>query len=199
MACRWKCYVNKFSHTRFEPMGHTKNPDIRIAKSIVDYIFRWLGITFLPGYRELQNGLPAAQTPNDENQPTPTAEAEPKIGISKLSTRPAKTTGSTGTNGHAANGAGKIDSAMLERAGAAIDISNGSEQHRSEQFARFQSDAPSCDNCGTSPCETETATYAITAETAWVARKEAGHEAPSNLCYIRTGTTGNSRGSVFFF
>ena len=45
-------YVNKFSHTRFEPMGHTKNPDIRIAKSIVDYIFRWLGIQFLPGYRE---------------------------------------------------------------------------------------------------------------------------------------------------
>ncbi len=40
-------YVNKFSHTRFEPQGHTKNPDIRIAKSIVDYIFRWLGITFL--------------------------------------------------------------------------------------------------------------------------------------------------------
>ncbi len=40
-------YVNKFSHTRFEPMGATKNPDIRIAKSIVDYIFRWLGITFL--------------------------------------------------------------------------------------------------------------------------------------------------------
>ena len=49
-------YVNKFSHTRFEPMGHTKNPDIRIAKSIVDYIFRWLGITFLPGYREAQQG-----------------------------------------------------------------------------------------------------------------------------------------------
>ena len=43
-------YVNKFSHTRFEPMGFTKNPDIKIAKSLVDYIFRWLGITFLPGY-----------------------------------------------------------------------------------------------------------------------------------------------------
>src|SRR4051812_22098360 len=54
-------YVNKFSHTRFEPMGHTKNPDIRIAKSIVDYIFRWLGITFLPGYREAMLGQkPAA-------------------------------------------------------------------------------------------------------------------------------------------
>ena len=51
-------YVNKFSHTRFEPMGFTKNPDIRIAKSIVDYIFRWLGITFLPGYREANKALP---------------------------------------------------------------------------------------------------------------------------------------------
>lgn len=42
-----KVYVDKFSHTRFEPMGYTKNPDIPIAKSLVDYIFRWLGSTFL--------------------------------------------------------------------------------------------------------------------------------------------------------
>jgi ribonucleoside-diphosphate reductase alpha chain len=55
-------YVNKFSHTRFEPMGHTKNPDIRIAKSLVDYIFRWLGITFLPGYREASAGMTALET-----------------------------------------------------------------------------------------------------------------------------------------
>ena len=50
-------YVNKFSHTRFEPMGFTKNPDIRIAKSLVDYIFRWLGITFLPGFKEASQGI----------------------------------------------------------------------------------------------------------------------------------------------
>ena len=55
-------YVNKFSHTRFEPMGHTKNPDIRIAKSIVDYIFRWLGITFLPGYREANANMTPTET-----------------------------------------------------------------------------------------------------------------------------------------
>src|SRR6056297_1530545 len=42
--------VNKFSHTRFEPMGHTSNKDIRIAKSVVDYIARWLGITFMSGH-----------------------------------------------------------------------------------------------------------------------------------------------------
>ncbi len=53
-------YVNKFSHTRFEPLGYTNNPDIRMAKSIVDYIFRWLGITFLPGFREASLGIPAA-------------------------------------------------------------------------------------------------------------------------------------------
>lgn len=39
--------VNKFSHVRFEPAGFTKNPDLKIAKSIVDYVFRWLGIKFL--------------------------------------------------------------------------------------------------------------------------------------------------------
>ena len=38
---------NKFSHTRFEPSGFTGNPDIPIAKSITDYIFRWLELTFI--------------------------------------------------------------------------------------------------------------------------------------------------------
>jgi ribonucleoside-diphosphate reductase alpha chain len=51
--------VNKFSHVRFEPAGFTKNPDLKIAKSIVDYVFRWLGMKFLkppesePGIDEL--------------------------------------------------------------------------------------------------------------------------------------------------
>jgi len=41
--------VNKFGHMRFEPSGMTPNPDIRFAKSIPDYIFRWLGTKFVPG------------------------------------------------------------------------------------------------------------------------------------------------------
>lgn len=40
--------VNKFTHVRFEPSGFTQNSNIQIAKSIVDYLFRWLAITFLP-------------------------------------------------------------------------------------------------------------------------------------------------------
>jgi ribonucleoside-diphosphate reductase alpha chain len=39
--------VNKFSHTRFEPSGFTGNPHVPIAKSVADYIFRWLGQKFL--------------------------------------------------------------------------------------------------------------------------------------------------------
>jgi ribonucleoside-diphosphate reductase alpha chain len=43
-----KVLCDKFSHTRFEPSGFTPNPDIRIAKSVTDYIFRWLALKFLP-------------------------------------------------------------------------------------------------------------------------------------------------------
>ncbi len=44
--------VRKFTHQRFEPAGMTTNADIPFAKSLVDYIFRWMGMQFIPGYRE---------------------------------------------------------------------------------------------------------------------------------------------------
>ena len=44
--------VRKFAHQRFEPSGFTKNPEIRNAASITDYVFRWLALQFIPGYRE---------------------------------------------------------------------------------------------------------------------------------------------------
>jgi ribonucleoside-diphosphate reductase alpha chain len=40
-------FVDKFSHSRFEPQGFTGNADIPIAKSVVDYVFRWLGSKFV--------------------------------------------------------------------------------------------------------------------------------------------------------
>ena len=42
-----KFFVDKFSHVRFEPSGFTNNPQIPYAKSIMDYIFRWLALKFL--------------------------------------------------------------------------------------------------------------------------------------------------------
>ena len=44
--------VKKFAYQRFEPSGITKNPDIRTATSITDYVFRWLGCHFISGYKE---------------------------------------------------------------------------------------------------------------------------------------------------
>ena len=44
--------VKKFAYQRFEPSGFTKNPDIRQAFSLTDYVFRWMGCEFIPGYRE---------------------------------------------------------------------------------------------------------------------------------------------------
>ncbi len=52
-----KDVVNKFAHVRFEPSGFTGNPEIPIAKSLVDYIFRWLGSRFLPDEDKASLGL----------------------------------------------------------------------------------------------------------------------------------------------
>ncbi len=49
--------VDKFSHVRFEPSGMTRNPDIRFAKSIVDYIFRWMASKFLSAEAQFHAGV----------------------------------------------------------------------------------------------------------------------------------------------
>ena len=47
-----KLFCEKFAHTRFEPSGWSNNPDIGFAKSIMDYIFRWLQMRFLTGQQQ---------------------------------------------------------------------------------------------------------------------------------------------------
>jgi len=49
--------VDKFSHMRFEPSGMTRNPQIRFAKSIVDYVFRWLATKFLSLEAQFRAGV----------------------------------------------------------------------------------------------------------------------------------------------
>ncbi|MCZ6734570.1 MAG: adenosylcobalamin-dependent ribonucleoside-diphosphate reductase, partial [Planctomycetota bacterium] len=69
--------VNKFTHQRFEPMGMTTNSDIPFAKSLLDYIFRWLGMEFLPGYRE--ENIPKRRTvakKAEANQNLPSSPAD---------------------------------------------------------------------------------------------------------------------------
>ncbi|HXR11220.1 MAG TPA: hypothetical protein VN770_02900, partial [Gaiellaceae bacterium] len=54
-------YVSKLSHMRFEPSGMTNDPDIRAAKSIVDYIFRWFGKRFLTAEQQEEAGILSAE------------------------------------------------------------------------------------------------------------------------------------------
>jgi len=62
-----KVLVDKFSHTRFEPSGFTKNPDVPMAKSIMDYIFRWLALKFFDG--EAQKAVGIVQRGEEEPAP----------------------------------------------------------------------------------------------------------------------------------
>jgi ribonucleoside-diphosphate reductase alpha chain len=62
--------VDKFSHVRFEPAGMTKNPEIRFAKSIVDYIFRWMAAKFLSEEAKYNAGLNVPEQPTTPEQLT---------------------------------------------------------------------------------------------------------------------------------
>jgi len=72
--------VDKFSHVRFEPSGMTRNPEIRFAKSIVDYIFRWLASKFLSPEAQFHagvngRGLEESHASAAVAEPEPVAEA----------------------------------------------------------------------------------------------------------------------------
>ena len=138
--------VNKFSHTRFEPMGHTTNPDIRIAKSLVDYIFRWLGLTFLEGYREEHKAkVDLMATPKSGASSTPLVKVK-----SNLTSMPVNGNGAelaTQSSGYTnARFIGLGDTGEVTSSGSGQ--SGSKTESRGGQFAGFQSDAPSCDNCG---------------------------------------------------
>ncbi len=118
--------------------GSRRTRTFRIAKSVVDYIFRWLGIQFIPGYREANTPHRPAENGNAD------AKVEAKNGASAstasaATVTPAPKTAVPHSNGNG-NGKGHAHvEALQDPDGPAI---------RSQQFASFQTDAPACDNCG---------------------------------------------------
>jgi ribonucleoside-diphosphate reductase alpha chain len=66
--------VDKFSHMRFEPSGFTKNPEIPMAKSLVDYIFRWMGSKFLSAEQKENVGIISRDNRSDTS-PMPVTQA----------------------------------------------------------------------------------------------------------------------------
>ncbi|HUJ10239.1 MAG TPA: vitamin B12-dependent ribonucleotide reductase [Verrucomicrobiae bacterium] len=116
--------VNKFAHQRFEPSGFTKNPDIPIAKSIIDYLFRWLGCQFIPGYR-------AANSPNAGQSELPLKEvSDQEKAVVNKPVRDLEQTGEVPSRppGHHAPQ-------------TPVQQLNRSVEH-------FMQDAPACDTCG---------------------------------------------------
>jgi ribonucleoside-diphosphate reductase alpha chain len=137
-----RVYIEKFSHTKFEPQGHTKNPDIPNAKSLVDYIFRWLSLTFLP---ESQSVPQVSQSADIEGE-----EAERRRGRATveskrdLETKPEMKSVSV-------KNIGVIDSSVAESSERlkpetfTITTVDDQFEHYPEYFP---SDAPCCDECG---------------------------------------------------
>ncbi|MBT5020190.1 MAG: vitamin B12-dependent ribonucleotide reductase, partial [Planctomicrobium sp.] len=143
--------VNKFSHARFEPSGWTTNPDIPVAKSVVDYIFRWLGITFIDGYREANTPNRGIESSPESGEPNPSepslqdeAEGEAQDAASNAVNRIlSRTNGaSNGSNGNGSSPS--TERFIASQQTATLDQT----ATRDEQFAHFQSDAPACDACG---------------------------------------------------
>jgi len=81
-----KFMVDKFSHMRFEPSGFTKNKEIPIAKSIVDYIFRWMASHFLPVEDQDEAGVIRRDAPAPSPAPAPTTTTPPSGELKVIAT-----------------------------------------------------------------------------------------------------------------
>ena len=118
--------VKKFAHQRFEPSGFTKNPDIRNAASITDYVFRWMAFQFLPGYRET---ITAARNQPELSMPGLAEEIKKKVN------RP-------------------VPELAISSDTDIIELPPGAGHKPVRRAATLtqmitnQSDAPSCPNCG---------------------------------------------------
>ncbi len=126
--------VDKFSHVRFEPSGMTKNPDVRFAKSIVDYIFRWMASKFLSPEAQFRAGV----NNRDEAESKPQAALEipaPKVGS-------AETVTATVTATRAIVPSGSPFAAMQNQEDAPPCTTCGSIMVRSGSCYK-------CSNCGT--------------------------------------------------
>ena len=119
--------VDKFSHSRFEPSGMTKNPEVRFAKSIVDYIFRWMATKFLSPEAQYRAGVNMREdlAEAEEEAKTDVGAVSTKLGTSEGGSRPVETV--------------KPEPTLTTEA-----------KPRGSEFAamRNQEDAPPCSTCG---------------------------------------------------
>jgi len=161
--------VSKFAYQRFEPQGITTNRDIPFAKSLVDYIFQWMGMQFIEGYREANlpnrgGGVNTNTSPETTKIPTTVKEDTRWTHEPTTTTpRPSATTSLGGITPMVDTGTVKIDSSapMMVQRQVAIQATrvstDGLETEEimvqasstlSQAMASIQGDAPACSNCG---------------------------------------------------
>ena len=167
--------VDKFRHARFEPSGMTSNRDIPFAKSLIDYIFCWLGCQFIPGYAD-KNTPNRAEVPGTaENKNTTTArevvektkDLAKKIAEAKATTKikaeadaeekPALSfaRGAQRTSPNSKHLFSDSSDRIGVLVGSTVTETSGPSQSEAKfmeqfnaQFAHFPDDAPACDVCG---------------------------------------------------
>jgi ribonucleoside-diphosphate reductase alpha chain len=124
--------AKKFAHQRFEPSGFTKNPEIRNAASITDYVFRWLALQFVPGYRE---ALTANRNQPELAMPGLIDEVKKKINRPVPELALSEDTDTVELKSGNGNGHGPAAGERVVK-------------NLSDSVAHFQQDAPTCPNCG---------------------------------------------------
>ncbi len=142
--------VRKFEHVRFEPNGMTRNAEIPMAKSLTDYIFRWMAMEFVPGYR-------AANAPARSQRSSPAPAARP---VAERATSP-EIIRQKDSDDDSSPDAKPFDygSGLAAKASATRPHSSGAQQTLtvprltaidplSQQGSQMQADAPACDVCG---------------------------------------------------
>jgi ribonucleoside-diphosphate reductase alpha chain len=136
--------VKKFAHVRFEPSGFTKNPDIRNAASIIDYVFRWLAFQFVPGYREANS--PGANQP-ELAMPGLQEELKKKVNRPVPELALAEDNDTSDLENHVGHGNGNGNG---NGNGHAPAVARGAYDIRTlnDFLAQFQQDAPTCPSCG---------------------------------------------------
>jgi len=159
-----KMLCEKFAHTRFEPSGWTGNEQIGYAKSLMDYIFRWLNLRFLSGTQLTLFaglGIPQAQQLAAPPSLIPDADADEESGssqnhLARLAEEVAKRLSHVSGQPGGASAGGGIAPDPQARGGAAPSPTHGPElkdrgiYHASEAMREMyeMGDAPSCPTCG---------------------------------------------------
>jgi ribonucleoside-diphosphate reductase alpha chain len=140
-------YVSKFTNMRFEPAGMTDDPDIRMASSVVDYIFRRLALDFLPFERRAELGIYTAK----ERAAQARAEASGEdVDLAALAaSAPIQAAAKPAENAGEKTAEKAVEKTAEKAAEKPAPASVGSSMELLERVQHKESDAPLCFTCGT--------------------------------------------------